>query len=187
MYRGELDTTAAQAADTTAHQDDGTCVEALIRGHGDALLRFLRRHLPPGEEADDIAQEVYARLSRKPDLAQVRHPQAFLFQTAVNLLRDKARRARVRERSNHVSLEEALHASEAPSQERVIAGRQRLSLFEAVLAELPPRCRHVFVLHRFEALTYTQIAARLGITKSAVEKHMMRAIAHFDERMGDDT
>lgn len=45
------------------------------------------------------------------------------------------------------------------------------------LNALPPRARQVVILRRFENLTYLQIAARLGISVSAVEKHMARAMA----------
>jgi RNA polymerase sigma-70 factor (ECF subfamily) len=47
----------------------------------------------------------------------------------------------------------------------------------AALDALPPRARAVVILRRFENLTYPQIAQRLGISVSAVEKHMGRAMS----------
>jgi RNA polymerase sigma-70 factor (ECF subfamily) len=52
--------------------------------------------------------------------------------------------------------------------------------------ELPARTRDVFVLRRLEGLPYNEIAKRLGLSVSAVEKHMLRATRHLVARVGDD-
>ncbi len=57
--------------------------------------------------------------------------------------------------------------------------RQSVAALKAALAELPERTQTVFVLHRFEGLRYGEIAVTLGISVSAVEKHMMRAMSHI--------
>jgi RNA polymerase sigma factor (sigma-70 family) len=71
-----------------------------------------------------------------------------------------------------------------PSEERVLEDRQALDAFLAVLAEMPPKRRMVFTLHRFMGLSYSAIAMRLGISVGVVEKHMMKALLHFDSRLG---
>ena len=86
------------------------------------------------------------------------------------------------ERMNACSLDmageinDALAEYDAPDAEQIIAGRQRLKRMLAALDALPPRARAVVILRRFENLTYPQIARRLGISVSAVEKHMTRAM-----------
>lgn len=57
-------------------------------------------------------------------------------------------------------------------------------MLRAALEELPPRTRAVFLLHRFDGFKYREIAKRLGISSSSVEKHMMVAIKHVLARMG---
>jgi len=47
------------------------------------------------------------------------------------------------------------------------------------LRELPTRVRAVFVLARFEELKAPEIASRLGVSISTVEKDMRRAVAHL--------
>jgi RNA polymerase sigma-70 factor (ECF subfamily) len=71
------------------------------------------------------------------------------------------------------------------SPERVLLGKEALVRATAVLLELPERTRMVFVMRRLEGMRYLDIAARLGISVSAVEKHMTRAMAHLVSRMGD--
>jgi RNA polymerase sigma factor (sigma-70 family) len=152
--------------------------------HG-ALMRFATRRLGNPEDAADLVQDIYFRLARKNDIAGLEHPRAFLFQTAVNLLRDRARRDRVRQRSHHVPYHDLVLVEDAPNPERVLVGKQALNRFERALDGLSAKCRRVFTLHRFECMTYSQIATHCGCSVSAVEKHMMKAIAHLDRAMGD--
>ena len=55
----------------------------------------------------------------------------------------------------------------------------------AALLELPDRTRIIFVLRRLEGMKYSEIAHKLGISVSAVEKHMLRAMSYLTERMRD--
>lgn len=159
----------------------------LARRYGNALqLFFIKRGLSRAE-AEDLTQEVYLRIARMDDVSAIRKPEAFLFQAAANLLRDKVRRDRVRHSMDHVPIDSCQLPAEDTSPFRVLAGKQSLEGILRTLNALPTRQRDVFVLHRFEGLTYTQIGAKLGISVSAVEKHMMKAIARIHEswRAGD--
>lgn len=55
----------------------------------------------------------------------------------------------------------------------------------AALNELPERTRRVFVLVRFEEMSYKLVAQRLGVSVSAVEKHVMKALRHLNARLRD--
>ena len=50
-----------------------------------------------------------------------------------------------------------------------------------VLDRLPDRCREVFVMSRFNGMKNREIAEKLGISQTAVEKHIRRALAAFTE------
>ncbi len=71
------------------------------------------------------------------------------------------------------------------SPERILESRESMNRFETGLKALSPRSRDVFVLHRYEGLTYSEIAQHCDITVSAVGKHMIKAIAHFEAWMGE--
>ncbi len=62
--------------------------------------------------------------------------------------------------------------------ERVLEGREAFARLRIVLGELKPKTREIFLLNRLDGLSYTQIAVRYGLTPSAIEKHMMTALAH---------
>ena len=60
---------------------------------------------------------------------------------------------------------------------------QRLEMLERALAELPAACRDSFLLRKLEGLSHLQIAERLSISRSLVEKHIVNAMKHCRVRM----
>ena len=155
------------------------------------IARFLRARLRSATDAEDVVQELYLKLSRAASL-EVRNPSAYLFQMALNLARDYRRgqnRARAREASwvesqNTMSGNDAV--DESPSAEAAIGGKQRLARLRDALEELPEQCRRAFVMHKLEGLGHQDIATRLGVSRSAVEKYMHVALRHLIDRLGRD-
>ena len=161
--------------------------EAFLRRLSEAyrqpLQRYFQRRVATREEAEDLTQEVFLRLVRRPDAEQIDNPEAFLFRTAVNLLRDRARRGKtffshLAEISDHQDRFEAL------SPERVLEGRQSLNSALRILEELDERTRDVFILHRLEGLKYAEIANLYGVSVSSIEKYIIKALAHLARRVG---
>ncbi len=72
---------------------------------------------------------------------------------------------------------------DAPSAEAVVAGRQRLQTLMTALDQLPEKTRTIFRLHKFEGLSYAEVAEKQGISRSSVEKHMMDALRILAARM----
>jgi RNA polymerase sigma-70 factor (ECF subfamily) len=54
--------------------------------------------------------------------------------------------------------------------------RQELAQLEAAIAQLPPGCRAVLLLRKIELLSHQEIADRLGLAISTVEKQHARAL-----------
>ena len=80
-------------------------------------------------------------------------------------------------------VENAQRQAEVFTPERVLLGKQTLSDVMAALNDLPERTRNMVILHRIEGLKYWQIAEQYGISVSAVEKHMIRAMAHLARKV----
>jgi RNA polymerase sigma-70 factor (ECF subfamily) len=157
-------------------------LERLAARYYESLIRFFKRRSRSMDDAADLAQDTFARLSAA-DLREIRQPASFLFTTALNLLRDRARSAHTRNEAFSVPAEEAQLVCPAPHAERVLDGEQRIRVLEAALRELSPKCRAVFVLFHFDGLSQKEIAERLRISVSMVEKYVRQAVSHCEKRL----
>jgi RNA polymerase sigma factor (sigma-70 family) len=177
---GERERGSAESAAPDSPVDSG-----LVQRLRPSLLRFFERRVSNAADAEDLTQEVFLHLARHGAPEAIREPERYVFRVATNVLRDRLRRGVVRRTGDHVPLEDPDIAGELPSEERVHQNREILEHVMAVLEELTPKCRITFVLHRFEGLSYTEIARRLGVSRSAVEKQMMHVIQVLSERFPD--
>ncbi len=146
-----------------------------VKLHGPDLLRLLTRRIG-WRDAADLLQEAYLRTLRHSEGQAIADPLAFLRATAINLAKDHGRRARTERK--HVSPEEIpadIVAPEANPEDRLLADERLRKVLDAVAA-LPPRCREVVMLRRFEDLSQDEIARRLGISRNMVEKHLRLAL-----------
>ena len=144
------------------------------------LLGFLTRKLHCPYTAEDIAQESFAILVRATKESVIDHPRHFLFKTAANLAVDYVRHNKVVERHVAQYKEEALTLSP----EQGVSDAEWLRLLRETLSELPSRTRDVFILNRLQGLSYLDVGLRLGISESAVEKHISRGIQHCRKQLG---
>lgn len=162
---------------------DPLSADSFRRFYGD-ILHYLRKRTDNPSDAADMTQDVFTQWLDYGDRAKVEQPRAFLFQMARNLLRDHWRRQKVRHivQPHHESDPEPVTGD----QHDPLAGAQRLQRLEqlkSVLAELSPRRREALMLHRFEGLSQAQIAQRMGISLSMVEKHIAFALLHCKQRL----
>jgi RNA polymerase sigma-70 factor (ECF subfamily) len=158
--------------------------------HRTSLKRLLTARCGSGDEAEDVLQELYVHLTRQEDAVRIDNPVAYLHRIAINLARD-ARRGRDRARRRDEQWADASQTVlgmdaivEYPDAEAVYDGRERLARLASAIAGLPPQCRRVFTLHKLQGLTHAEVAASLGISRSAVEKHMHVALKHLALRDG---
>ena len=166
---------------STAHQDRRAIADLSVR-YGQAVRRFFSRRLRDGADVEDLTQEVFARLLKRAELGEIANIEGYLFHTAANLLRERARKA-ARRPGDCFDGAEIDGAVEEFSPERILLGREAYARMVEALQELPERTRTIFVLNRFEELSAAEIARRLGVSVSTVEKDMMRAIAHLKARL----
>jgi len=157
-----------------------------ILPHEPALRRWLRERLSlVPADVDDIVQESYARLAAMEAVDHVTEPRAYLFTVARSLVQQQLRRRQVVAIETMAELDGL--GAEAPqaSPERVASSREQLALAQRLLSELPARCRQVFRLRRIEGLSQREVAERLRISESTVEKHMIRALRLMMAGIGD--
>jgi RNA polymerase sigma-70 factor (ECF subfamily) len=150
-----------------------------------AVRRFFSRRVASKSDIDDLTQEVFTNLLRRAEGCEpVANVEGYIFQVAANLLTSRARQQMRRRALDGDALDQDwAKGNEGFTPERILLGREACREVVAALHELPERVRTVFVLNRFEELSGIEIARRLNVSVSTVEKAMMRALAHLKERL----
>lgn len=160
-------------------------IQGAVQYYG-SLVRIVRNRGIYGDEAHDVVQDAYVRLTAAIDRTDIRDPLAFLRTTAINLVRDRARTSTTRrEVFQHDAVAPEQVACSVPPADQTIIGRQQLAILEQALAELPPKRRAALVLYRFDNLSHAEIASQLGISISMVEKHVRLALEHCRQRLAE--
>lgn len=157
-------------------------IAAHILPHVPEVRAWLRRHarsLRPCD-VDDLMQEAFARLWES-DYLHISSGRKYLFTVLRNLFLEGARHSRIVPMERMAEVEALRIASDEPGPERRVAARQELQRIEQVISTLPHQCRRAFELHRFQNLTYQQVADEMGITKKTVEKHLTNALSRLME------
>lgn len=148
---------------------------ALYRATLAPLRRYLARMLGNPTEAQDVAHDAYVRVYPTVTRQPAEHPEALLYTTARRLAINRLKRRSVSPIAREgVSVDAAASASPGVAQQ--VMARQELALLERAIAELPDGCRSVLLLRKVELLSHREIAERLGIAISTVEKQHARAL-----------
>ena len=143
------------------------------------LLRFCSLSVKDPDAARDVVQDAYQRLlSAQADGVTISQPRAFLRQIARRLLVDRYRHERVRQ---HLDIDSLVEADEpmAPRHwqpEEILASMQVIRAYVAAIEALPPRCREAFILHVFDDMPHAQIAQKMAVSCSMIEKHIVRGM-----------
>lgn len=163
--------------------------DELIRAytqHYEALRALVERRVQSPELAADIVQDCYLRIAEHDPAVAIDNPLAWLHRIVGNLVIDRLRQNAMRARyTDPEALDENL-PDRSPGSEAIVSGQQRLQLLARAVGELPPRCREVFVLRKIEQLGFDDIAARMGISRNMVEKHLRKALQHCQMRLEQD-
>ncbi len=155
------------------------------------MLRNIYRHTSCKHIALDILHDSLIRfaLAKNPDRLQ--SPQAFLQvivkNQIINSYNENARFVALEAEDDESSATSLLdkHAADnhlfSPSAEHLLDIQQRLKAMQALIDNLPRKCREVFWLFRIEGRDQTEIANKLGITRNMVQRHVMRAMIEILE------
>jgi RNA polymerase sigma-70 factor (ECF subfamily) len=153
--------------------------------HERALRGYLSRFFKNVADIEDVVQETYARLLSLNGSASaaVRNWHAFLFTSARNVALDRIRRARVVSLDALAEMGGADVLDQTPSADDALNARQELALLLETIASLPDRCREALTLRKLYGLSQREIAQRLAITESTVEKHVAYGVRLCADRM----
>jgi len=139
------------------------------------LRRYLSRLLGNSTEAQDVAHDAYLRVYTKVQDHSAISPEAMLYATARRLAINQLKRRSI---APFVTGAPGIDTapSPAPGVVQEVVARQELQQLEQAIAQLPEGCRAVLLLRKIELLSHQEIAHRLGIAVSTVEKQHARAL-----------
>jgi RNA polymerase sigma-70 factor (ECF subfamily) len=140
--------------------------------HEPALRHWLARRPAAGLDIDDIVQETYARLSSIDDVSTIGNVKNYMFRTAYSLILSHLRRAQIVSISSYANMEEFNFIDDQADPEETAIARDELMRLGEIIAKMPPRVREVLLLRRVEGLPQRQVAERLGVSESTIEKQL---------------
>ncbi len=133
------------------------------------------------QDAEDAAQDSIEGLLRGEHAAAL-DQKAYLYRSAQNQLINEIRRqARYEVLPLHDLREDEHPVQSGPDSDLRMA--QLSHAMQQALQELPLKCQQVFLWNKIEGYTQKEIAQRLDLTPSSVEKYMKRALRHLQEKL----
>lgn len=150
------------------------------------LRRYLARLLGNAPEAQDIAHDAYLRVYPTLNAKNAGRPEALLYVTARRLAINRLKRRSISPVTAVAANVEAAAAA-SPGVAQQVMARQELKLLREAIAALPEGCRAVLLLRKVELLSHREIADRLGIAISTVEKQHARALRLLKTAMPHET
>lgn len=146
-----------------------------IQPHEPALRGYLHG-LIATSDIDDVVQETYRRLLRARERGTIDSPRGLLFTTARNIARDLFRHQVAANTFPIAEMVDSPVYDDAPGVRETVSRRQEAEMLTLAIASLPPRCREVLLLRKFENLSQREIAQRLGISEHTVEAQLNKAL-----------
>jgi RNA polymerase sigma-70 factor (ECF subfamily) len=160
-------------------------LDQLNRTFRPALIAFFLRRLRNHAEAEDMAQDVFIRLARA-DRANLRSTEAYIFQIAVNLLRDRARKEKHRTNYRSELSADSELGVDSLDPSRIVGGEESLTVLTTAIRELPQLTRSIFICHRLENIPRPEIGFAYQLSESAVDRHLAKAMAFLIARLRDE-
>ena len=146
------------------------------------LCEYALRLVGSAEAAEDVVHDLFLHLwdTRGPHDAE-RLSRPYLYAAVRNRALKHLRHRRVAASWVERVAREEVPTAESPSD--LYLRRELEDTVERAIAELPPRCREIFLLRRRDQLSYEEIAARASVSVGTVKSQMWRAAVLLNEKL----
>lgn len=140
------------------------------------LKSFISRFIRRPQDIDDIAQETFVRAFLAEKKGEIQHPKAYIYRIARNLAFETLTKKSTQLTSYiEDSCDQSLLQSGEDVEGHMIV-TEKFDRVKAAIAEMPPQCQRVFIMHKVYGFKYKEISQQLGISVSTVEKHIMTGL-----------
>ncbi len=149
------------------------------------LLAYARQFCRDGQsDPEDLVHETFARAIACKTWREISNPGAFATRILRNCALDALRRRKVLTITAVADFERIEPIDEAPGVHAVLESREELQALADAIAELPTQCRRVFTMRKVYSLSPDEIAVRLGLSVSTVEKHLAKGLRYCSDKLG---
>ena len=157
-------------------------ISGIFLEHNTFLKKFLTRFLNREQDIEDVAQEAYLKAYIvEQDRGEIEQPKAFLFSIAKNLALNELTRKSRQMTSYIEDCQEPVVVEGENTTEKELEAWESLGIYCEAVATLPERCRQVYLLRKVHGLHHKEIAERLSISLSTVEKHLRVGVSCCSE------
>lgn len=153
--------------------------------HQYAYQALARRLTDNPEVARDIVQDVYAEVLSGEGWRDAVNPRAYILRIVYCRAVNWVNRQKVVPMQHLPAFETLSFAGDEPDAFSLLADRQELAAVLDALSRLPRQCRQVVTMRRIEEVPPREIAQRLGLSLSTVEKHLARGLVLLAEKLAD--
>lgn len=155
--------------------------EEIFRLHYKMLCNAANKILNDRDAAEDVVQDVFLKFwSKRENINIIHSVKSYLYRatinTSLNYLESNKKIIRLKD-TEHSSESLTINAGEE------LSHKELKSKIDEAMDQLPPKCKVVFVLSRYEGMKYQQIADHLGISIKTVENQMGKALKMLRERL----
>ncbi|WP_282049879.1 RNA polymerase sigma factor [Maribacter aquivivus] len=157
-------------------QEPSVCEESvynnIYRTHAEGLRNYLYYKFGDMQRAEDIVHDSFVKLWSICSTVVYKKVASFLYSISRNLMIDTLRNKKVA-----LKFEKGL-VKEQDNEDPYFKLRTKefqLKL-ESVISDLPEKQREAFLMNRIDKLTYKEIAIRLEVSETAIEKRISKAL-----------
>ncbi|OUJ72338.1 RNA polymerase sigma-70 factor [Hymenobacter crusticola] len=158
---------------TQLRANDSQAFDVLFHQFAPGLCRFATSHLKSAADAEEVVQDCFLKLwEKRHELTDDVVFKTYLYTSAYHAILKQLRRQQYwvfEDCHEEILIEENFLSSQAEFHELE-------QLYQAALAQLPPRRREIFTLSRQRGLSYANIAQELNISVKSVETQMTHAL-----------
>ena len=147
----------------------------------DGLFRSVFKMCARKEDVDDILQETYVRVLSASEKRHISSPQDYLFVVSRNLVIERLSR---QSREINMEINDAMMGVDEVSTDRELHYRQKFEVFNDALRALPEKQRHAILLRKFYGLSHKEIAKKMKVSVSSVEKYISGGLKQCKKRLG---
>ncbi|NQY23473.1 MAG: RNA polymerase sigma factor [Campylobacteraceae bacterium] len=137
------------------------------------LIYYVQRMVGDKDNAKDVVQEAYSRVIHVDNKTTISNKRAYLYKMVRNIVIDDVRKNKNIAKIAYEEEQFVIPSNEQPDELTVQDNTQQVLM--SIVQNLPTRSKQAFIFHILEGYSRKEIALKMGINISTVDKHITHA------------